>query len=88
MLIEKALAFQESAFQHVVRPRHQVEHGSPPPQQMLPTIEIHFGRDDKPPGWKVTDDFPELGHAKGESERKDKPNVLDLEAIKSRKPGS
>ena len=24
-----------------------------------PIIQIKFGRDDKPPGWKITDDFPE-----------------------------
>jgi hypothetical protein len=24
-----------------------------------PIINIKFGRDDKPPGWKITDDFPE-----------------------------
>jgi hypothetical protein len=32
------------------------EASSPP---LPPIIQIKFGRDDKPPGWKITDDFPE-----------------------------
>ena len=60
-MIERALEMQNhsSLTQQRNKPRHGIEHQPEPPKQLAPIVQVHLGRPDKPPGWKITDDFPE-----------------------------
>ena len=58
-MIQQSLAMQQGA-ELRNRPRHMIEHEEPP-KQLTPIVHVNFGRPDKPEGWQVTDDFPEMG---------------------------